>query len=112
MVEQFGFSRRQAYRYLQEAQLLKRPVSVCAPSIPITIKVSQDVVVALRAVAATKTGANAQPTVTTAPAERKVVVFGSDEFIRDEFAQASGLTIGETVARAVLAFLAKARQRG
>jgi hypothetical protein len=77
LVEQFGFSRRQAYRYLQEAQLLKRPVSVCAPSIPITIKVSQDVVVALRA-----------------------------------YAHTSGLSIGETVARAVLAFLAKARQRG
>lgn len=77
LVKQFGFSRRQAYRYLQEAQLIKRPVAVSSPSIPITIKVSQDVVVALRA-----------------------------------YAHTSGLTIGETVARAVLAFLAKARRHG
>ena len=77
LVEQFALSRRQAYRYLQEAQGLKRPVAVCAPTIPITIKVAGDVVVELRA-----------------------------------YAQTSGLTIGETVARAVCAFLAKARRRG
>ena len=75
--EQFGLSLRQAYRYLEEAQKIKRPVVVPQPTIPITIKVPSDVVVKLRA-----------------------------------YAQASGLTIGETVARAVLRFLAKARRHG
>jgi predicted DNA-binding transcriptional regulator YafY len=77
LVEQFDLSRRQAYRYLQEAQSIKRPVAVSAPTIPITIKVPGDVVVKLRA-----------------------------------HARASGLTIGETVARAVLRFLAKASRHG
>ena len=77
LVEQFGLSLRQAYRYLQEAQSIRSPVAVSAPTIPITIKVPGDVVVALRA-----------------------------------YAQASGLTIGETVARAVSAFIAKARRHG
>jgi len=77
LVERFDLSRRQAYRYLQEAQSIKRPVEVSAPTIPITIKVPGDVVVKLRA-----------------------------------YAQASGLTIGETVARAVLRFLAKASRHG
>ena len=49
LTEEFGLSRRQAYRYLQEAQSIKRPVEVCVPSIPITIKVPEDVVVMLRA---------------------------------------------------------------
>ena len=77
LVEQFDLSLRQAYRYLQAAQSIKRPVEVSAPTIPITIKVPSDVVVKLRA-----------------------------------YAHASGLTIGETVARAVLRFLAKAGRRG
>jgi hypothetical protein len=77
LVEQCDLSLRQAYRYLQEAQSLKRPVPVCAPTIPITIKVPGEVVVKLRA-----------------------------------YAQASGLTIGETVARAVTRFLASARRHG
>lgn len=77
LVGQFSLSRRQAYRYLQEAQGIKRPVAVSAPTIPITIKVPGDVVVELRA-----------------------------------YAQASGLTIGETVARAVRAFLTRARRHG
>jgi predicted DNA-binding transcriptional regulator YafY len=77
LVEKFELSLRQAYRYLQQAQGIKGPVEVSAPTIPITIKVRGDVVVKLRA-----------------------------------YAQASGLTIGETVARAVLRFLAKASRRG
>ena len=36
---QFGLSRRQAYRYLQEAQTIGHPVPVVAPSVPITFKV-------------------------------------------------------------------------
>src|SRR3990167_5974255 len=77
LVEQFELSLRQAYRYLQQAQNIKSPVEVSAPTIPITIKVPGEVVVKLRA-----------------------------------YARASGLTIGETVARAVLRFLAKASRRG
>lgn len=77
LVEQFGLSPRQAYRYLREAQGIKHPVQVCEPTIPITIKVPGEVVVKLRA-----------------------------------YAQASGLTIGETVARAVLRFLGKASRHG
>lgn len=77
LVEQFELSLRQAYRYLQQAQSIKRPVEVSAPTIPITIKVPGEVVVKLRA-----------------------------------YAKASGLTIGETVARAVLRFLAKASRHG
>jgi uncharacterized protein (DUF4415 family) len=74
---QFSFSRRQAYRYLQEAQKIKRPVAVPEPSIPITIKIPADVVAELRA-----------------------------------HAQASGLTIGDIVARAVSAFMIKAHRHG
>jgi predicted DNA-binding transcriptional regulator YafY len=77
LVKQFGLSLRQAYRYLQQAQRIKRPVQVCAPSIPITIKVPGDVVIKLRA-----------------------------------YARASGMTIGQTVARAVLRLLAQARRHG
>ena len=77
LVEQFELSLRQAYRYLQQAQNIKRPVEVSAPTIPITIKVPGAVAAKLRA-----------------------------------YAQASGLTIGETVARAVLRFLTKAGRRG
>jgi uncharacterized protein (DUF4415 family) len=77
LTAQFSFSRRQAYRYLQEAQKIKRPVAVPEPIIPITIKIPADVVAELRA-----------------------------------HAHGSGLTIGDIVARAVSAFLSKARRHG
>lgn len=77
LMARFGLSRRQAYRYLHEAQALPAPVAVAAPSVALTIKVPEDVVAELRA-----------------------------------YAQARGVTIGETVARAVRAFLARARRRG
>jgi hypothetical protein len=77
LMAEFPLSERQASRYLREAQKLKRPVSVVAPTIPMTIKVSKDVAAALRA-----------------------------------YAQASGLSIGDIVARAVMRFLAKARRHG
>ena len=77
LTQQLGLSRRQAYRYLQQAQRIKRPVSVPEPIIPITIKVPQAVVARLRA-----------------------------------YAQASGLTIGEIVARALLRYLTQANRRG
>ncbi len=46
---QFGLSRRQAYRYLQEAETIGHPVPVIAPSVPITFKVPADIVREVRA---------------------------------------------------------------
>lgn len=77
LMEQFGVSRRQAYRYLQQAQKMRKPAIVNQPSIPITIKVPADVVAQLRA-----------------------------------FAARSDITIGETVAQAVRAFLSRADHHG
>lgn len=77
LIEGFALSRRQAYRYLQEAQTLPQPVAVGPPTVPLTIKVPAQVVVALR-----------------------------------QHARASGLTMGEIVARALSAFLARAAGRG
>jgi predicted DNA-binding transcriptional regulator YafY len=51
--QQFGLSRRQAYRYLQEAQAIDAPVLVASHSIPITIKIPADVVKRLRSHAQT-----------------------------------------------------------
>ena len=48
LTERFGLSQRQAYRYLQEAQELKRPVPVSAPSVAITVKVPGDIAMMLR----------------------------------------------------------------
>lgn len=41
--------RRQAHRYLREAQALKRPVAISARSVAITVKVPEDVAAKLRA---------------------------------------------------------------
>jgi len=49
LTERFGLSQRQAYRYLQEAQTIKRPVPVSAPSVAFTVKVPEDIAVKLRA---------------------------------------------------------------
>ena len=46
---QFGLSRRQAYRYLQEAQAIGHSVPLVAPSVPITIKMPANVVRDVRA---------------------------------------------------------------
>lgn len=48
LTEQFGLSQRQAHRYLREAQAIKRPVPIAAPSVPITIKVPEDIATQLR----------------------------------------------------------------
>ena len=53
LTQQFGLSRRQAYRYLQEAQQIDAPALVASPSIPITIKIPADVVKRLRSHAQT-----------------------------------------------------------
>lgn len=76
LTEAFGLSRRQAYRYLQEAQTIKRPVPVASASVAITVKVPADVAAKLRS-----------------------------------HAQATGSTIGDVVARAVLGLLARERPR-
>ncbi len=77
LTQEFGLSRRQAYRYLQEAQGIERPVLVSSPTVPITIKIPEDVVIQLRS-----------------------------------YAQSSGLTIGDIVARALVNFLDKLRRHG
>jgi predicted DNA-binding transcriptional regulator YafY len=46
---QFGLSRRQAYRYLQEAQAIGHAVPLVAPSVPITLKMPANVVRDVRA---------------------------------------------------------------
>jgi len=53
LTQQFGLSRRQAYRYLQDAQEIDAPVLVASPSVPITIKIPKDVVIRLRSHAQT-----------------------------------------------------------
>ncbi len=47
-----AISGRQAYRYLQQARQLERPVEVVEPTRPITLKISGNVIRALRAYAA------------------------------------------------------------
>jgi hypothetical protein len=49
LTEEFSFSQRQAYRYLQEAQAIKRPVPIAAPSVAVTVKVPEDIATKLRA---------------------------------------------------------------
>ena len=51
LTESFALSRRQAYRYLQEAQELAQPLPVAQPTIPVTIKIPGEVVEELRAYA-------------------------------------------------------------
>ena len=74
---EFALSRRQAYRYLREAQAIGHSVPLVEPAVPITLKVSADVVRQLRA-----------------------------------YAAASGLTMGEIVARSVIVFLADRSKHG
>ena len=51
LCRQFGLSRRQAYRYLQEAQAIGHAVPIVAPSVPITIKMPANVARDVRAYA-------------------------------------------------------------
>jgi hypothetical protein len=43
-----GISRRQAYRYLEQARQFKRPIEVVEPTLPVTFKIPADVIRALR----------------------------------------------------------------
>jgi predicted DNA-binding transcriptional regulator YafY len=49
---QFAMSRRQAYRYVEEAQSIGRPVAVAEPNIAVTFKLPPGLVGSLRARAA------------------------------------------------------------
>lgn len=49
---QFAMSRRQAYRYLDEAQALNQPVPVVEPTMAVTFKLAPGLVDAIRARAA------------------------------------------------------------
>ncbi|MCP5069310.1 MAG: hypothetical protein GY946_22320 [bacterium] len=75
--QEFGLSRRQAYRYLQEAQAIGHPVAVREAFVPITLKIPRSVARELRA-----------------------------------YANSSGLTLGEIVARAVSRFPSAAGKHG
>ena len=48
----FAMSRRQAYRYLEEAQAIGRPVVAAEPTAPVTFKLPPSLVDAVRARAA------------------------------------------------------------
>ena len=48
LTEEFGLSRRQAHRYLQEAQAIKGPVPIAAPSVALTVKIPEDIAEKLR----------------------------------------------------------------
>lgn len=52
LAREHGISVRHAYRYLEEAARLRRPVEVAEPALPITFKISAAVIHALRAYAA------------------------------------------------------------
>jgi predicted DNA-binding transcriptional regulator YafY len=52
LVGEFDLSRRQAYRYVQEAQEIGHPVPRVEPSIPVTFKIPAGVIRDLRAYAA------------------------------------------------------------
>jgi hypothetical protein len=73
----FGLSRRQAYRYLEEAAAIGHSVPVTEPSVPITLKIPGSVVRDLRS-----------------------------------YSAASGLTLGDIVARAVSRFLKATGRHG
>ena len=53
LVRDYGLSRRQAYRYLEEAQTMVHPAPVAEPSVAVTFKLPASVIRDLRAYAAT-----------------------------------------------------------
>jgi hypothetical protein len=77
LAHDFGLSRRQAYRYLEEAQAVARAPAVAEGSVTITLKIPSNLVRELRA-----------------------------------YSASSGLTLSETVRRAISAFLSAARGHG
>lgn len=65
LADEFGMSRRQASRYVLQAQSVERPVPVVAPSVAVTIKVPENIAAMLRA-HAQATGATIGDVVTRA----------------------------------------------
>lgn len=51
LAEEFALSRRQAYRYLEQAAALSAPVATIEPTVAITFKLPRSIVRALRAYA-------------------------------------------------------------
>ena len=77
LAHDFGLSRRQAYRYLEEAQAVAPAPAVAEGSVTIALKIPSNLVRELRA-----------------------------------YSASSGLTLSETVRRAISAFLSAARGHG
>jgi predicted DNA binding CopG/RHH family protein len=77
LAQECAISRRQAYRYLQQAQRLKKPVLVSEAKTAFTVKLSASLIQRVR-----------------------------------QYATARGLSISEVVSRALLALLARGRERG
>ena len=48
MIEQYGISKRQAYRYIQEAKMIRKDVPIPDTKIAFTVKLSQNLIQALR----------------------------------------------------------------
>ena len=48
MIDQYGISKRQAYRYIQEAKMIGKNVPIPAPKVAFTVKLSQNLIRALR----------------------------------------------------------------
>ena len=51
---QFEMSRRQAYRYVEEAQATGRPVTAAEPTVPVTFKLAPSLIGSVRARAASE----------------------------------------------------------
>jgi len=48
MINQYGISKRQAYRYIQEAKMIRKDVPIPDTKIAFTVKLSQNLIQALR----------------------------------------------------------------
>lgn len=48
MIAQYGISKRQAYRYIQEAKMIRKDVPIPDTKIAFTVKLSQNLIQALR----------------------------------------------------------------
>ena len=48
MIDQYGISKRQAYRYIQEAKMIRKDVPIPDIKIAFTVKLSQNLIQALR----------------------------------------------------------------
>ena len=48
MIDQYGISKRQAYRYIQEAKMIRKDVPIPDTKIAFTVKLSQNLIQTLR----------------------------------------------------------------